>query len=145
MKELKEEFLSIQQVETLPIEQTEKERLMKVRIGQGKFKKRLIQRECKCALCGVTDERMLIASHIKPWKFATNKERLDVHNGLLLCHNHDNLFDKRLISFNRNGEIVISPTIAMTDRTFMNVNERMRIVLTEKQGSYMESHYKNLI
>lgn len=145
VKELKEEFLSIQQVENLPIEQTEKERLMKARIGQGKFKKMLIQRECKCALCGVTDKRMLIASHIKPWKFATNEERLDVHNGLLLCPNHDNLFDKRLISFNKNGEIAISLTIAMTDRIFMNVNERMRIVLTEKQRSYMENHYINLI
>ncbi|QKX52619.1 HNH endonuclease [Planococcus glaciei] len=144
-KELQEEFEGIQQVENLPITNTEKERLIKARIGQGKFKKLLIKRECKCALCSVTDPRTLVASHIKPWSISTNKERLDVDNGLLLCPNHDALFDKQLISFNIEGKIVISQTLDETTRIFMNINEEMRIALTKKQLEYMEDHYNKLI
>lgn len=143
--ELQEEFKGIQQVENLPITQTEKERLIKSRIGQGKFKKLLIERECKCALCGVTDPRVLIASHIKPWSASTNEERLDVNNGLLLCPNHDALFDKQLISFDLNGKIAISQTLDNTARVFLNINDELRVKLNEKQLSYMEGHYQNLI
>ncbi|MGE8000249.1 HNH endonuclease [Lysinibacillus sp. NPDC093190] len=144
-QELQEEFRGVQQVENLPISQTEKERLIKSRIGQGKFKKLLIERECKCALCGVSDPRVLIASHIKPWSASTNEERLDVNNGLLLCPNHDALFDKHLISFDLNGKIVISHSLDETARVFLNVNDALRVMLNEKQLSYMEGHYQNLI
>jgi len=41
----------------------------------------------------------LKASHIKAWKDCTStQERLDSNNGLLLCANHDALFDQYLIS-----------------------------------------------
>ncbi|WP_223553926.1 HNH endonuclease [Lysinibacillus sphaericus] len=144
-QELQEEFKEIQQFENLPILQTEKERLIKSRIGQGKFKKLLIERECKCALCGVTDPRVLIASHIKPWSASTNEERLDVNNGLLLCPNHDALFDKHLISFDLQGKIAISQTLDETARAFLNVNGELRVKLNEKQLSYMDGHYQNLM
>ncbi|WP_251647487.1 HNH endonuclease [Rummeliibacillus stabekisii] len=143
-QDLLKEFEEIQQVEDLPISTTEKERLIKSRIGQGRFKKQLIERQCKCALCGVTDLRMLIASHIKPWSESTNEERLDVNNGLLLCPNHDSLFDKHLISFDNQGKIVISHTLDEADRIFMNVNDKLRIELTEKQLGYMKDHHQNL-
>lgn len=144
-QELQEEFKEIQQVENLPISRTEKERLIKSRIGQGKFKKLLVKRECKCALCGVTDSRVLIASHIKPWSVSTNAERLDVNNGLLLCPNHDALFDKHLISFDLDGKIVISQSLDEIDRVFLNVNDGLRVNLNEEQWSYMEEHNQNLI
>ncbi|WP_427071281.1 HNH endonuclease [Lysinibacillus fusiformis] len=144
-QELQEEFKDIQQVENLPIPQTEKERLIKGRIGQGKFKRLLIERECKCALCGVTDPRVLIASHIKPWSASTNEERLDENNGLLLCPNHDALFDKHLISFDLDGKIVISKSLDETALVFLNVNDELRVKLNNEQLSYMEGHYQNLI
>ncbi|WJE53608.1 HNH endonuclease [Bacillus cereus] len=143
-QELQDEFKEIQQVGNLPISITEKERLIKSRIGQGKFKKLLLERECKCALCGVTDPRVLIASHIKPWSESTNEERLDVNNGLLLCPNHDALFDKHLISFDERGKIVISETLNETVRVFMNLNDGMQVSLTAKQLSYMKDHLKQL-
>ncbi|WP_243765237.1 HNH endonuclease [Bacillus arachidis] len=143
-QELQDEFKEIQQVENLPISITEKERLIKSRIGQGKFKKLLLGRECKCALCGVTDPRVLIASHIKPWSESTNEERLDVNNGLLLCPNHDALFDKHLISFDGRGKIVISETLNEMVRTFMNLNDRMQVNLTAEQLNYMQDHLKQL-
>ncbi|MEH6849438.1 HNH endonuclease [Bacillus pseudomycoides] len=143
-QELQDEFKEIQQVENLSISTTEKERLIKSRIGQGKFKKLLLERECKCALCGVTDPRVLIASHIKPWSESTNEERLDVNNGLLLCPNHDALFDKHLISFDERGKIVISETLNETVRVFVNLNDRMQVSLTAEQLNYMKDHLKQL-
>ena len=63
---------------------TEKEALIQSRIGQGIFRKSLIKFWQGCAIshCSMTD--ILVASHIKPWKDATNHERLDIFNGLLL-------------------------------------------------------------
>lgn len=145
VNELEEEFEALQQVGNLPITDTEKELMVKARIGQGKFKKLLIERECKCAICGVTDPRVLIASHIKPWSVSTNRERLDENNGLLLCPNHDALFDKHLITFDLQGKIVISQTLDEVTRIFLNVHDELRVKLTEKQLSYMVGHYQNLI
>lgn len=146
-QELQEEFKEIVEVDNLAIPQTEKERLIKGRIGQGKFKEFLIERECKCALCGVTNPRVLIASHIKPWSVSTNEERLDVNNGLLLCPNHDALFDKYLISFDLQGKIVISQTLDETARMFLNVHNGLRVKLNDMQLRYMKEHYQkfNLI
>jgi len=68
-----------------------------------------------------------------------------VNNGLLLCPNHDALFDKHLISFDKHGQIVISQTLDETLKMFLNVNDGMRIELNEKQLSYMKDHQQNLL
>lgn len=63
----------------------------------------------QCALCGVDLSKMLIASHIKPFRDCAHIfECSDHDNGLLLCRNHDYLFDQGYISFDQNGTILIS-------------------------------------
>ena len=71
------------------ITETEKEQVIKSKIGQSAFKKTLLAINKTYRLCGVTNEHSLVASHIKPWSKSNNQERLDVNNGLLLCPNHD--------------------------------------------------------
>src|SRR5256885_16576834 len=66
-----------------------------------------MQIEKRCRLTGVSDTRLLVASHIKPWKDSTNQERLDGHNGLLLSPHVDRLFDRHLISFTDDGQIIV--------------------------------------
>ena len=51
----------------------------------------------------------LRASHCKPWRDASNEERLDGDNGLLLTPTIDHLFDRGFISFESNGRLLISP------------------------------------
>jgi predicted restriction endonuclease len=51
----------------------------------------------------------LRASHLKPWRDSDNTERLDGENGLLLTPSIDHLFDRGFISFENNGELLISP------------------------------------
>lgn len=66
------------------IKMTEKDSIVKSRIGQGIFRKGLIEYWHGCAISQCPLTWMLIASHIKPWRDADNQERLDPYNGLLL-------------------------------------------------------------
>jgi hypothetical protein len=59
-----------------------------------------------CALTGIALPELLVASHVKPWRDATDKERLDPANGLLLAVHADKLFDRHLLSFDlQRGEL----------------------------------------
>jgi predicted restriction endonuclease len=141
-----ESFLKLQKDLESPIvlDKTEKESVVKARIGQSVFKKALLAVEKKCRLCGVSNERLLVASHIKPWGQSNHKERLDVNNGLLLCPNHDALFDKGYISFDKEGAIMISDSLGDDTKVFLNISETMRINMTERQQGYMKWHRENV-
>lgn len=95
-------------LENTDISQTEKYQIAKARVGQGKFRRLLIEEGLYCPFTQVDDFRLLIASHIKPWTVANNLERLDPKNGLLLTPTYDKLFDKGFISFTENKELMIS-------------------------------------
>lgn len=95
-----------------PPNQTERAGLVTSRVGQGAYRKRIIHRwKYQCAVTQFDKLEVLIASHIVPWADATDNERLDVHNGLLLSPTYDALFDKRLISFENNGKIILSKNV----------------------------------
>jgi predicted RNA-binding protein with PUA-like domain len=126
------------------ITKTEKEQIVKSRIGQSLFKRKLLSMEKKCKLCGVSDERFLVASHIKPWSESDNQERLDVNNGLLLCPNHDALFDKGYISFDKDVRILISASLDEATKVFLNINETLKVALNVGQQEYMKWHRENI-
>jgi len=91
---------------------TERQGLVTSRVGQGAYRKSLMHRwEYQCAVTDFNDPRILIASHIVPWKDSTDEQRLDVDNGILLSPTYDALFDKHLISFENNGKIILSEQI----------------------------------
>lgn len=122
----------------------EKEAIRKVRVNQGIFRDKLIKRYNKCCLCNISNKVFLTASHIKPWSDSNNKEKLDIDNGLLLCKNHDALFDKGFISFDNNGEIMISSRLANNEKEEMSIDEMMKINLTEGNKKYLAFHRKNI-
>lgn len=107
----------------------------------------IIEFNQKCALCDINKKNLLISSHILPYSKCKNKSDMVNHfNGLLLCPNHDALFDKRLISFDRNGKIIISKFIPKELYKDLNINSNMRLetkFLTEKRLSFLEKHMKN--
>jgi hypothetical protein len=90
------------------IETTEKDALIKARLGQGKFRDDLIKLWRGCAVTGLCMKEFLIASHIVPWRTSNNDERLNPYNGLLLQPNFDKLFDSGYISFEDDGHIILS-------------------------------------
>ena len=119
--------------------------ITKQRVNQSVFKKRLLKRyESKCCLCGVSGNDMLIASHIKPWCEADMEERVDVNNGLLLCPNHDWLFDKGFISFDDTGAIIISSKLCHNNQVFMNIDDKQYIEMSDKIKEYIQYHRTNI-
>ncbi|MCF5775525.1 HNH endonuclease [Pseudomonas poae] len=79
------------------------------RVGQQKFRKQVMEYwGGACALSGVKEVNLLIASHIVPWSQSKNGAKLDPFNGLLLAPHYDRLFDQGLISFSDDGSILLS-------------------------------------
>ncbi|GBL35325.1 hypothetical protein EMGBS15_09200 [Filimonas sp.] len=121
---------------------TEKQGLVTSRVGQGAYRKSIINRwENKCAVTGFSDSRILIASHIVPWKEATDDERLDLHNGLLLSPTYDALFDRNLISFENSGKIILSDSISFEAYKKIGVDGKERIKsLSNSNMQYLQRH-----
>ncbi len=117
---------------------TEKEEMVKCRIGQGKFREQLIEYWKGCSVTNFKKTELLIASHIKAWRSSNNKERLDQFNGLLLIPNLDKLFDKGYISFDNNGKIIISNDLKNYE--LLGVNPNMKINIKEEHKKYLEFH-----
>lgn len=120
----------------------EKEAIILSRIGQGKFRDDLIDLWKSCAISKFDDIRFLIASHIKPWKKATNQEKIDKYNGLLLLPTYDKLFDLGFISFNDNGKILISNLLTNLDK--LGIDDSMSIDLRDENKIYLQYHRQEI-
>jgi len=93
---------------------TQKQQLIRARRGQGVFKSNVRLNEKKCRITGVTNPRLLIASHIKPWADSSDQEKLDGCNGLLPSPHIDLLFERGLISFKNDGALLVSLKLDQT-------------------------------
>lgn len=92
---------------------TETESNRATRLGQSKFRQALMDRwDRRCAVTGLPLPELLRASHIKPWRYSSPRERLDPDNGLLLAVHLDGLFDRGLISFDDRGAVIRSPMLS---------------------------------
>jgi len=106
---------------------TERQALIDSRLGQGRFRQQLLQLWGGCAVTGAQNERVLRASHIKPWRASDNPERLDPYNGLLLVPNLDIVFDAGLVTFNREGWIMLSTDLSTADRQALHLDTQLRL------------------
>jgi|GEM_PF-3467380 len=129
-------------------DETEREEVRKSRIGQGKFRKDLIKYwKGRCAVTECSEQRILRASHIKPWRDCetkTGRERLDQFNGLLLAPHLDALFDAGLISFDDSGRIVRSPELSADDQRLLGVNDELALrSVDDRHKEYLRFHREN--
>ena len=123
---------------------TEAELLVVQRIGQEIFRSGLIDYwQGRCPLTGITDAPLLRASHIIPWKdCATDAERPDVHNGLLLSALWDAAFDRGLVSFDDTGEPLFSSVLGET--ATKELRWQQPVALTDKHRARLAWHRSNL-
>ncbi|MBW6466503.1 MAG: HNH endonuclease [Brevefilum sp.] len=77
--------------------------MINARRGQGIFRQNIINVDSECRLTHVNNHKLLIASHIKPWRDLTDTEKLDGNNGLLLFPHIYKLFDIGYITFADDG------------------------------------------
>lgn len=128
--------------------ETEKEAIVLARRGQGLFKKRVMLIERSCRITGVNREEHLRASHCKPWRDATNEERLDGENGLLLTPSMDHLFDRGFIGFEDSGKTIISPVAHKDSLVRMGLdpgNPPNVGSFSSGQRQYLEFHRQNVL
>ncbi len=111
-------------------------------IAQTFFRSNLLKLwDGACSVTGVSDPRVLRASHIKPWKDSSNEEKLDRNNGLLLIPDLDVLFDEGLITFQPDGAMRQSPSFSLTDQRKMRIDRAFRLRhVTEEMQPYLEYH-----
>lgn len=84
----------------------EREQLILARIGQGEFRKALLDRfHRRCVITGCRVEAALRASHCRPWHRCDPQDQRNPANGLLLVANLDALFDRYLITVELDGTV----------------------------------------
>lgn len=123
------------------IDETERLQLIKARRGQGLFRTRVELIEPRCRLTGVSDRAHLRASHIKPWRLASDQEKLDGHNGLLLSPHVDHLFDRGFMSFEDGGAPLFSPRLPVDVREAWRLSVPPLVKpFTPVQAEYLQFH-----
>ena len=124
------------------IKATEKTSYISARVGQGKYRSKLITFWGKCALTGYSDVRLLVASHIKPWRDSNNTERLDPYNGLLLLPNLDKAFDLGYITFTEKGALI--KTEFIESPRILGINKKMTIKVASQHQDYLAYHRESV-
>lgn len=125
------------------IKNTEIERMVRQRVGQDTFRSAMMDYwGGACAVTGITLSEVLRASHAKPWADCmSDTERLDVFNGFLLSANLDALFDRFLITFSEEGELIVSPGITATMREQLGLDRPWRLRwLAQEHQPYLQFH-----
>ena len=94
-------------------ESTESKAIVTVRRGQQFFRQSVLTAYgVSCCITGIRIPRLLVASHIRPWRGFPD-DRLDPRNGLCLSTLHDSAFDSGLMTLDEKLRIVLSPNLKL--------------------------------
>lgn len=130
----------------------DKTSLVKTRIGQHFFRRSVLSAYLgRCCITGLTEPKLLVASHIVPWRTNSN-HRLNPRNGLCLSVLHDKAFDLGMFTLTPDFKIKISKHIqAMSANYFANEwlvkLEGKLIELPEKfrpELEFLDWHHQNI-
>lgn len=125
------------------IPETQRTAIVQSRIGQGTFRKQLLEKyQGHCIITGIDHPTLLVASHIKPWAVSSNTERLQVDNGLLLSATYDRLFDSGLITFDTTGKIFLSSLLSAENITRLHLVAQTTypLILSPQMKLHLEYH-----
>jgi putative restriction endonuclease len=89
----------------------ERQAILRIRVNQQFFRTTILASyNFSCAITGLTNNDLLVASHIMPWS-KDEKNRLNPRNGICLNALHDRAFDRGLITIAPDYTIKISPKL----------------------------------
>jgi predicted restriction endonuclease len=126
-------------------QETECRALVLSRIGQGRFRDRLLDYwRSKCCVSGLSIPCLLRAAHIKPWCDSNNAERMDVFNGLLLSPSYDAAFDQGLITFSDDGQIQLSSRLPEEEARRLGIYLEARIEGLQQQHRQYLAYHRDL-
>lgn len=137
------EVKEAEKIQNSNLSENKKKNIIEARQGQGEYRRKLIE-DCQfCPFTLVNDERLLIASHIKPWVKSTDIEKIDYKNGFALTPTYDRLFDQGYITFTSEKEVTVSPWISPMNQKRLNIYDGMKIPklqLDEEREKYLVYH-----
>lgn len=111
--------------------------------AQAKYREKLLE-ECPfCPITKISDERLLIASHIKPFAVSDKKEAYDPKNGFILSPLYDKLFDQGFISFDNNKCMMVSNWLSPTNQKICQIKHGVLIQhlpMDEEREKYLQYH-----
>ncbi len=97
----------------------DKKAISLIRVKQNFFRRAVLSSyESRCCMSGVSDARLLVASHIVPWS-ADVTNRLNPRNGLCLSAIHDKAFDRGLIALTDDFRVIVSDSVRRSPDTFV--------------------------
>lgn len=126
-----------------PVQDRKKVEFGRARLGQGKYREALLEECIFCPITLINDERLLIASHIKPWAVSTDKEKVDPKNGFILSPLYDKLFDKGLISFTDDKHLMVSNWLSPSNIKRMELEDNKyypKLPIDEQRIAYLDYH-----
>lgn len=135
---IKEEEKEVEKLE----ESIETRILSRARKGQGKYREELLNQCPYCSITMVSDERMLIASHIKPWAKSNNTEKIDPFNGFMFTPTFDYLFDRGFLSFTEDKKTKLSPFLSNMTYSKLGISDNKIIYSLPIEGreEYLKYH-----
>lgn len=113
------------------------------REGQGEYRKALLQECPMCPITGITEEALLIASHIKPWAVCEEQEKIDPKNGFVLSPLYDKLFDRGFITFTSDRRVKVTNWLSRHDRDRIGIKDNQQIPILpidDKRIYYLNYH-----
>lgn len=122
----------------------ERETIIRQRVGQSNFRTMILNNyNTTCAITGINEARLLIASHIIPWADREDT-RLNPENGICLSALYDKAFDKGLITI-RPDDYTVKISPELRDRLIKDVYaehfgkvENKKIILPEEHSPAIE-------
>lgn len=117
------------------------------RIGQGKYREQLLEQCRYCPMTMISDERLLIASHIKPWSASLQNEKIDPYNGYMLSPLYDKLFDRGFITFTEKKHVILSEFISPFTWKKIGLKTDAYIKplpMDEKRIEYLKFHHESV-
>jgi putative restriction endonuclease len=117
----------ILEVEKSELSSEKKTQIIRARVWQWKYREELLKRCPYCPFTMVSDDRLLIASHIKPRAKANEKEKTDPMNGFMFTPTYDYLFDRWFISFTNDKRLLVSPWISKMTCSKLNLLHESKI------------------
>jgi hypothetical protein len=98
-----------------------------------------------CCATGVTAELLIHVCPIKPWVNASNEERLDAQNGLLLVPTWNMAFIAGLIGFDEDGTLLLSNELSPEEARKAGIDPDFRLAVKgERQRTYLAWHRHNI-
>lgn len=129
----------------LLIAETVLEAKRKIERGEQQFHKSIMPLwNHRCPICGIQNEALLKASYSKPWKDSVDPERVDPYNGIVLCSNHDALYQNGYIAVNPSGTVQISKKITEEEYPLYGLAKRMKIAVYSENEPFLRWHKNNV-